>query len=105
MFNYSYTNDVNFRAPVNTFYEHINGGGHYYTLLSGEEQDYVGNWWNDRISSIRIAPRTLVIIFQHRGFKGVSATFENPYDSYWLVNLLEGNWNDKVSSIKTYKIG
>ncbi|MDM5215063.1 beta/gamma crystallin domain-containing protein [Peribacillus sp. NJ4] len=99
------SDDLNLRAPVNTFYEHINGGGHYYTLLSGESEEYVGDWWNDRLSSIRVAPRTLIIIFQHRGFRGSSATFENPYDSHWLVNLLDGGWNDQVSSIKTYRIG
>ena len=103
MFNNPYSND--YRAPESTFYEHINGTGDFFSLPSGYEVAHLGGYWNDKISSIRVAPKTLIIVFQHRDFKGSSATFDNPYDSYWLVNLLEGNWNDQVSSIKTYRIG
>ncbi len=37
-----YSYNLNFRGPVNTFYEHINGVGMSFTLNSGERLSYVG---------------------------------------------------------------
>ncbi|CAM3931313.1 beta/gamma crystallin domain-containing protein [Mesobacillus zeae] len=96
--------DLDVRASVNTFYEHINGDGHKYTLLSGESQEYVGDWWNDRISSVRVGPKTLVILFEHRGFKGRIKYLENLGDTPQLFNIHQGWSNDKISSIVTYRL-
>ncbi len=64
-----YSYNLNFRGPVNTFYEHINGVGMSFTLNSGEIV-ICRDPWNDRISSVLVAPLTLVVLYEHRGFGG-----------------------------------
>ncbi|MCU4998387.1 MULTISPECIES: hypothetical protein [Bacillus cereus group] len=106
-----YNNDINNYYDLNTrqsntniFHEHINGGGANFTMFSGDSMDYVGNLWNDQISSVTVAPRTLVILFEHRGFKGATYRLTNNGDSSYLFNLPKP-WNDITSSIVTYRLG
>ena len=78
MFYYPYYYDFYFRAPIyNTFYEHINGGGRFLELLSGERKEYVGNDFNDKISSVSVAPYSVVILFENRGFRGQKGVLRN----------------------------
>ncbi len=71
---YEYSDDV--RQSVNRFYEHINGEGMSFTLNSGEIV-ICGNPWNDRISSVRVAPKTLVILYTHINYGHPVKILEN----------------------------
>ncbi|PFB89779.1 hypothetical protein CN273_00070, partial [Bacillus thuringiensis] len=82
----------------NTFYEHI------FTLNSGERLSYVGDPWNDRISSVLVAPLTLVVLYEHRGFGGRVRYLVNTGNSSQIFNLVEGGLGDNTSSIKTYRL-
>ncbi|PFB89776.1 hypothetical protein CN273_00060 [Bacillus thuringiensis] len=98
-------NDSNVRlSNINTFHEHTNGGGANFRMFSGDSMDYVGNVWNDQISSVTVAPRTLVILFEHRGFRGATNRLTNNGDYPYLFNLSRP-WNDITSSIATYRLG
>ncbi|PER20648.1 hypothetical protein [Bacillus cereus] len=98
-------NDLNARqSNINIFHEHINGGGANFTIFSGGSMEYVGDLWNDQISSVTVAPRTLVILFEHRGFQGATYRLTNSGDFPYLFNL-PGPWNDITSSIVTYRLG
>ena len=96
--------DLNVRAPVNTFYEHINGSGESFNLNSGDKLAYVGNEWNDRISSVLVAPRTVVILYEHINFTGrKKSLFNYKFNSSHLFNI-HRDWGDNTSSIKTYRL-
>ncbi|AWC33027.1 hypothetical protein ACRS6Y_16175 [Bacillus cytotoxicus] len=104
MFYDQYSYNLNFRGPVNTFYEHINGAGSSFTMNSGEFKEVLEDWWSDRISSVLVAPLTLVVLYQHRGFGGRVRYLVNTGNSPQLFNLVEGGWGDNTSSIKTYRL-
>ena len=92
------------RAGWNTFYEHINGDGESFSLYSGEVKSFVGNPWNDIISSVRVAPRTLVILYEHINFTGRKKNlFNYKFNSSHLFNI-HNDFNDIVSSIKTIQL-
>ncbi|WP_142950242.1 beta/gamma crystallin domain-containing protein [Bacillus thuringiensis] len=97
-------NNLNQRAGWNTFYEHINGEGASFSIYSGEYKPFVGNWWNDKISSVLVAPRTLVILYEHINFTGRKKNlFNYKYSSPHLFNI-HRDFNDIVSSIKTIQL-
>ncbi|MCA1048134.1 peptidase inhibitor family I36 protein [Bacillus toyonensis] len=98
---YEYNDDV--RQPVNRFYEHINGGGMSFTLNSGERLSYVGDPWNDRISSVSVAPRTLVILYTDINYGHPVKILENFGNTSYLFNIHQ-DFNDVTSSIKTFRI-
>ena len=98
---YNYNDD--FRQSVNRFYEHINGGGLHFTLNSGNRLSYVGDPWNDRISSVLVAPRTLVILYTHINFGHPVKILENSGSTPNLYNIHD-DFNDRASSIKTFRI-
>ncbi|UHA73473.1 beta/gamma crystallin domain-containing protein [Paenibacillus sp. 481] len=91
------------RQQVNRFFEHINGTGMSFALNSGNDLSYVGNPWNDRISSVRVAPKTLVVLYEHANFSGLKKILENKTHNSHLFNI-HSDFNDKVSSIKTYRL-
>ncbi|AXO96265.1 hypothetical protein MCCC1A01412_28275 [Bacillus anthracis] len=103
MFYNSYSDDLNSRTPVNTFYDYINGGGRFFTLNSGEFMRYLGEW-NDRISSVRVAPKTLVILYQGTNFTGKKKILENLGDYPYLFNSVHTEGDANISSIKTYRL-
>ncbi|WP_369799659.1 beta/gamma crystallin domain-containing protein [Brevibacillus sp. SKDU10] len=88
---------------VNRFFEHIDGNGASFTLNSGDSLSYVGDRWNDRISSVRVAPRTLVVLYEHINFTGSTKILENLRNRSRLFNIHE-DFNDMVSSIKTFRL-
>lgn len=91
-------------ASAVTYYEHINGGGANYYLVAGLAQSYVGDAWNDRISSLRLGPKTLTLLFEHRDFKGRMRYFDNLGYSQLLYNIHHGWTQDAISSILTYQL-
>ncbi|MDA2118510.1 beta/gamma crystallin domain-containing protein [Bacillus cereus] len=88
----------------NRFFEHINGVGRSFVVYSGEFNEYVGDYFNDKISSISIAPRTVVLSFEHRGYQGEFNILINRFNDPQLINIHKNDWNDRVSSIKTYRL-
>jgi hypothetical protein len=95
--------DLDVRQGINRFYEHINGGGMSFIVVTGSDLEYVGEPWNDRISSVRVAPRTLVVLYEHRGFRGRIVQLINRSNSPHLWNLTHYG-GDKTSSIKTFRL-
>jgi hypothetical protein len=98
-------------AGTNYFYEHASfdsrGLGAYITLSVGSSYYYVGNSWNDRISSLHIYPSSYVTLYQHWHYEGYYLTLVNNGGNYWFQNLTSykmpngTNWNDQVSSIRS----
>ncbi|MCH5584636.1 hypothetical protein MK805_06590 [Shimazuella sp. AN120528] len=96
-------------AGTNYFYENASfdsrGLGSYITLSVGSSYYYVGNSWNDRISSTHIYPSSYVTFYQDWHYQGYYLTLANNGGDYWFQNLTDynmpngTNWNDQVSSI------
>lgn len=53
---------------------------------------------NDKISSIRLQPKTKITIYEDIHFGGGSRTFMNNSNAQSLINLTTENWNDQASS-------
>ncbi|MDM5215064.1 beta/gamma crystallin domain-containing protein [Peribacillus sp. NJ4] len=104
MFYNPYGDDLTVRVPVNTFYQYVNGSGRSFTMNSGEFMEYLGEQWNDRISSVRVAPRTLVVLYQRANFTGKKKILENLGDSPYLFNSIHTEGDANISSIKTYRL-
>lgn len=93
------------------FYEHASfdsrGLGNWAYLPVGYSTSYVGDNWNDKISSVNIYPWTWVSFYQHWNYEGYYFTFINNADGYWFNNLTDywmpdgTSWNDQASSIAT----
>jgi hypothetical protein len=93
----------------NYFYEHTSfdnrGLGAYISLAVGNNYYYVGDSWNDRISSFDLYPSSSITLYQHWHYEGHYITFVNNGNNYWFQNLTNyempdgTNWNDQVSSI------
>lgn len=94
---------VEVQHRVNRFFEHIDGNGASFTLNSGDRLSYVGDAWNDRISSVRVAPKTLVVLYEHINFTGRKKLLENSSNRSHLFNIHE-DFNDITSSIKTFRL-
>ena len=94
--------DLDVRQGINRFYEHINGTGMSITLNSGNDLASTGPW-GDNISSVLVAPRTLVILFEHINFGGDVKILENRSDTSRLFNI-HHDFNDRASSIKTFRL-
>ncbi|MDM5210471.1 beta/gamma crystallin domain-containing protein [Peribacillus sp. NJ4] len=99
-YNYSYLDE---RVLVNTFYVHANGGGASFTLNTGDSMAFVGDLWNDQISSLRVAPKTQVILYEHINFGGRKKILTNRSNDYYLFNV-HRDYGDNTSSIKTYQL-
>lgn len=103
--------DVSPMSGTEYFYEHINLGGSYRTLSSGQWTYATGvrwgSFWNDRISSVSVAPWSWVALYQHNSYGGYYLVLRNysSYRYYWnLTSYTMPNgtsWNDQVSSIQT----
>jgi len=100
-----------------TFCEHINFGGRCQTLTG--DSAFLGNWWNDRISSFRIASRRVsrrffsedddgvvesyipaegkVCFFEHANYQGRSFCVRRGAQQ---SSLVYDGWNDIISSIQ-----
>lgn len=75
-------------------FEHENFAGAEYIVNNGEnaDVDYVGDGWNDRISSAVVMPNCKIALFEHANHEGSSLTL-------WGNHSYVGNrWNDRISS-------
>ena len=73
-------------------YQHRDFGGHTFTLRGNVNVQYVGDKWNDKISSFACHPGCTLTMFEHRDFKGARQTWST-------VQYVGDAWNDDVSSL------
>lgn len=88
--------------PYCIFYEHSNGkGGSTKRFGHGKYPNwtsiYGDNWWNDRVSSVRVGPKTSVKIYKHDNFNHHQMTIVNSNSQGEIVRNM-GHANDDMSS-------
>jgi hypothetical protein len=85
---------INFYGCI--LYEHQNFGGHTFTIRGDYDLSYIGDRWNDKVSSIACHPRCTFTIYADRDFRGARLiTGGFPH-----VKYIGDDWNDRVSSAK-----
>ncbi len=73
-------------------YENRDFQGATFTLRGNVNLQYVGDRWNDKISSFACRARCNMTFFEHRDFKGAHRT--------WATTQYVGDdWNDSISSL------
>lgn len=95
---------------VSSFYEHINMQGAQFNVYVGTNVAYVGDRWNDRISSINPAcDGSWTVVYQHANYKGDALAIQNTNNTcQYYFNLTQfrmsngQSWNDQISSIRVY---
>jgi Beta/Gamma crystallin len=85
-------------APPETciYYEHENFKGEIRNIALGVTRRYVGDHWNDRISSVSCAPRCRLQVWEHRDFIGASKSFGDRGATAYVGD----DWNDRISSAR-----
>ncbi|KAB0681344.1 beta/gamma crystallin domain-containing protein [Aureimonas leprariae] len=78
------------------FYEDQDFAGDRGSIHLGRQIRYVGDSWNDEISSIACANRCRVEAWEHRDFQGAMKVFANGYQSQYVGD----DWNDRISSLR-----
>ena len=76
------------------YYEHDGFKGERREIPFGVRRNYVGDHWNDKISSIACSPGCSLRVWEHRDFKGASRVFQ-PNTLY-----VGDSWNDEISSLE-----
>nr|WP_295972997.1 hypothetical protein [uncultured Bacillus sp.] len=109
----SFHTNATIKSGTDYFYEHTSNQnyGKYVTISSGTWVKATGvrwgSFWNDRISSLNVAPWSWVTLYQHNNYGGYAITFSNRSSYYLFSNLTSWrmssgkSWNDQVSSIKS----
>ena len=95
---------------ISSFYEHIDMKGARLDVRLGTQIRYVGDRWNDKISSVHPACNgSWTILYQHADFRGDALAIENSnnlcryYFNLTQFKLSNGqSWNDQASSIRVY---
>ncbi|MDH4988941.1 hypothetical protein QEZ47_26205 [Aminobacter anthyllidis] len=73
-------------------YEHNGYGGRVLPMRPDQSISFrAGRFWNDRVSSVRVAPGCTLVVYQHTGMQGASEEFDRNARSI-------GGWNDQISS-------
>src|SRR5688572_28897570 len=80
--------------PHAFFYKDINLGNT--AISSSGSKSYVGDRFNDRMSSLSVPPRREVQLFEHTNYGGRSVTTKYPGE----MDLRRHGFNDLVSSFK-----
>lgn len=78
-------------ASVCTFYEHAQFAGRREEAGAGPVE-FVGQAWNDQISSLECRPGCSVTVFADANFAGQSQRFEG------RVGFVGPHWNDRISA-------
>ncbi|MBN2338815.1 MAG: peptidase inhibitor family I36 protein, partial [Acidobacteria bacterium] len=84
-----------FGTPRNgaCFFTNADYGGNRFCMEAGERKDYVGDGYNDKISSVRVYGRARVTLYQDSGFRGSERLVTS--DAPGLESF-----NDRTSSIE-----
>ena len=78
-------------------YEHANFAGRQLCFRPGENVPSLrryGEFWNDRVSSIVVAPGFVVRVCQHDNFSGRCSSYDHNVN-----NLASAGFNDAISSV------
>lgn len=75
------------------YYEHAEFQGASFAVNGSSSLDYVGQYWNDRISSIACSPYCTVTVWEHANYGGRS------WRTGGRVPYVGQGWNDRVSSL------
>jgi hypothetical protein len=97
-------------TPPTRFYKDVDNQGDSFGLCVGDECAVLPLEWNDHISSIAVAPRSQVTLYEDFNSGGHSIKFQNMSrtGSFLKIDLTDyhfglfppKSWNDQVSSIK-----
>ncbi len=94
-------NDISFasKSGAVVMYEHSNFKGKSFTVEPNQNYSNVGEYWNDRISSIKVPNGCELSVYQDSSFGGKSKIFKpGQYPN------IGNSWNDQISSLKTLEI-
>jgi hypothetical protein len=83
--------DVKFRGCI--YYEHDNWVGDKRTITAGTRRKFVGDKWNEKISSVACNPYCHIVAYQNRDFQGDQIEFG------YNTQAVGEQWNDQISSI------
>jgi len=73
------------------YYEHVNWGGKWRSLSGGIHRKFVGDSWNETISSFSCNPACRVAAFENPNFQGGRVEFG--------TTASVSEWNDRISSV------
>ena len=77
-----------------TYYWDADFRGESATVADGGDVPWIGDRWNDRISSVRCAPQCALTAFEHIDHGGATTSFSGE-------NRFVGpHWNDRISSLR-----
>ncbi|EPH94398.1 hypothetical protein D920_02904 [Enterococcus faecalis 13-SD-W-01] len=88
-------------SPVAMLYTGANATGRTHIAFESESSllDNIP-WLNDSVRSIRLSPRSKIVIYQNVQFAGRLRTFVNPSDTEELLINLPSDWTNIVSAFK-----
>ena len=74
-------------------FEHANFGGETYIIYNPDANtSFVGDWWNDKVSSVSVMPNCRITLFEHPNFGG------NTINLYGYNSFAGDYWDEKASS-------
>ena len=82
---------VGFRGCI--YYQHAGVEGNRRVIAAGTRRRYVGDVWNDQISSIACNRSCHLIVYEHRDYGGERRAF------YPNIQYVGDAWNDRISSM------
>lgn len=74
-------------------YEHVDYEGMSWSVSDGDNINWIGDTWNDMISSFKVRSGCSFTIYEHARFEGAWQTFTSN-----VRNAVDARWNDYVSS-------
>jgi len=92
-------------GPDAVFYENARNNG--LAMSASSDVAYVGDSWNDRVSSVHVPANTMVILYEHRDYQGARLVLTHDAVDllYYPGPGVDGSWNDVVSSIQILPVG
>lgn len=82
--------------PAALLFEHVNYGGPSLRVSGEWSIVYPDEFWNDRISSIRVPRGYALIVYEHSNFRGRSWTITGNWNACGYRDF----WNDRISSLR-----
>ncbi len=91
----------NFSRPTVTLFTGLNGTGRSHVAVDTIDA-FSGNlsWLNDNVVSLRLSPRSKVVVHEHFRFAGRFRTFINSSDTEDLLVNIPSGWTNILSSFQ-----
>ena len=78
-------------------YEHANYGGASYHVFNGQGNvAWIGDWWNDKVSSVHVSPGCQITLYEHANYSGM------PYTLTGATSYVGNLFNDQTSAFSCY---